>query len=129
MIVLEEIEVTLPSAAGADNVLRGVSLRLRAGETASLIGPSGSGKPTLLMTAGGLVRRSAGRIEVAGSDLSSLDEDELARFRRDAVGIVFQGFHLVATMTALENVALPLEFARRREAFEIAAESLAAVRL
>src|SRR5260370_35273930 len=115
MIVLEEIEVTLPSAAGADNVLRGVSLPLAAGETASLIGPSGSGKTTLLMTAAGLVRPSAGRIEVAGSDLSSLGEDELARFRRAAVGIVFQGFHLVPTMTALENVPLPLEFPGRRD--------------
>ena len=129
MFLLEDIEVTLTSAAGAVNVLRGVSLHLSAGETASLIGPSGSGKTTLLMTAAGLVRPSAGRIEVAGSDLSSLDEDGLARFRRDAVGIVFQGFHLVPTMTALENVALPLEFAGRRDAFEIAAESLAAVGL
>jgi putative ABC transport system ATP-binding protein len=129
MILLEDIEVTLTSAAGAVNVLRGVSLHLSAGETATLIGPSGSGKTTLLMTAAGLVRPSAGRIEVAGSDLSSLDEDGLARFRRGAVGIVFQGFHLVPTMTALENVALPLEFAGRRDAFEIAAESLEAVGL
>src|SRR5260370_25573295 len=129
MIVLEEIEVTLTSAAGAVNVLRGVSLHLSAGETASLIGPSGSGKTTLLMTAAGLVRPSAGRIEVAGSDLSSLDEDELARFRRDAVGIVFQGFHLVATMTALENVALPLEFAGRRDAFGTAETALERVGL
>jgi putative ABC transport system ATP-binding protein len=129
MILLRDIEVTLTSAAGAVNVLRGVSLRLAPGETASLIGPSGSGKTTLLMTAAGLVRPSAGRIEVAGTDLSTLDEDGLARFRRDTVGIVFQGFHLVPTMTALENVALPLEFAGRRDAFEIAAESLAAVGL
>jgi len=129
MILLETVAVTLTSAAGAVNVLRGVSLRMAAGETASLIGPSGSGKTTLLMTAAGLVRPSAGRVEVAGTDLSKLDEDGLARFRRDAVGIVFQGFHLVPTMTALENVALPLEFAGRRDAFEIAAESLAAVGL
>jgi putative ABC transport system ATP-binding protein len=129
MILLETVAVTLTSAAGAVNVLRGVSLRMAAGETASLIGPSGSGKTTLLMTAAGLVRPSAGRIEIAGTDLSKLDEDGLARFRRDAVGIVFQGFHLVPTMTALENVALPLEFAGRHDAFEIAAESLAAVGL
>jgi putative ABC transport system ATP-binding protein len=129
MILLANLEVTLTSAAGAVNVLRGVSLRLAAGETASLIGPSGSGKTTLLMAVAGLVRPSAGRIEVAGQDLSALDEDGLARFRRDAVGIVFQGFHLVPTMTALENVALPLEFAGRRDAFEIAQESLAAVGL
>jgi putative ABC transport system ATP-binding protein len=129
MILLETVAVTLTSAAGAVNVLRGVSLRMAAGETAALIGPSGSGKTTLLMTAAGLVRPSAGRVEVAGTDLATLDEDGLARFRRDAVGIVFQGFHLVPTMTALENVALPLEFARRRDAFEVAAESLAAVGL
>ena len=129
MILLETVAVTLTSAAGAVNVLRGVSLRMAAGETASLIGPSGSGKTTLLMTAAGLVRPSAGHVKVAGTDLSALDEDGLARFRRDAVGIVFQGFHLVPTMTALENVALPLEFAGRRAAFEIAAESLAAVGL
>jgi len=129
MILLETVAVTLTSAAGAVNVLRGVSLRMAAGETTSLIGPSGSGKTTLLMTAAGLVRPSAGRVEVAGTDLSKLDEDGLARFRRNAVGIVFQGFHLLPTMTALENVALPLEFAGRRDAFEIAAESLAAVGL
>jgi putative ABC transport system ATP-binding protein len=129
MILLETVAVTLTSAAGAVNVLRGVSLRIAAGETASLIGPSGSGKTTLLMAAAGLVRPSAGRIEIAGTDLATLDEDGLARFRRDAVGIVFQGFHLVPTMTALENVALPLEFAGRRDAFEIAVEALDAVGL
>src|SRR5690348_12206552 len=129
MILLEDIEVTLTSAAGAVNVLRGVSLHLSAGETASLIGPSGSGKTTLLMTVAVLVRPSAGRIEVAGSDLSSLDEDGLARFRRGAVGIVFQGFHLVPTMTALENVALPLEFAGRSDAFEAAGAALERVGL
>jgi putative ABC transport system ATP-binding protein len=129
MILLETVAVTLTSAAGAVNVLRGVTLGMAAGESAALIGPSGSGKTTLLMTAAGLLRPSAGRVEVAGTDLSALDEDGLARFRRDAVGIVFQGFHLVPTMTALENVALPLEFAGRRDAFEIAAEALAAVGL
>jgi putative ABC transport system ATP-binding protein len=129
MILLETVAVTLTSAAGAVNVLRGVSLRIAAGETASLIGPSGSGKTTLLMAAAGLVRPSAGRIEIAGTDLATLDEDGLARFRRDAVGIVFQGFHLVPTMTALENVALPLEFAGRRDAFEIAADALDSVGL
>jgi putative ABC transport system ATP-binding protein len=129
MIQLEDIEVTLTSAAGAVNVLRGISLRVSAGETASLVGPSGSGKTTLLMTAAGLVRPSRGRIRIAGADLAALDEDALARFRRGAVGIVFQGFHLVPTMTALENVALPLEFAGRGDAFAVAADSLAAVGL
>ena len=129
MILLEGVEVTLTSAAGAVNVLRGVTLAVGTGETVSLIGPSGSGKTTLLMTVAGLVRPSAGRVIVAGTDLAGLDEDGLARFRRDAVGIVFQAFHLVPTMTALENVALPLEFAGRREAFEVAADCLAAVGL
>jgi len=117
MILLEEVEVTLTSAAGAVNVLRGVSLRVAAVETVSLIGPSGSGKSTLLMTVAGLVRPNRGRVAVAGTDLATLDEDGLARFRRDNVGIVFQSFHLVPTMTALENVALPLEFAGRADAF------------
>ena len=129
MILLEGVEVTLTSAAGAVNVLRGVTLAVGTGETVSLIGPSGSGKTTLLMTVAGLVRPSAGRVIVAGTDLSALDEDGLARFRRDAVGIVFQAFHLVPTMTALENVALPLEFAGRSDAFEVAADCLAAVGL
>jgi putative ABC transport system ATP-binding protein len=129
MILLRDVEVTLTSAAGAVNVLRGVSLDARAGETVSLIGPSGSGKTTLLMTIAGLVRPSAGEVVVAGSDLGPLDEDGLARFRRDAMGIVFQAFHLVPTMTALENVALPLEFAGRRDAFGTAAACLASVGL
>ncbi|HYC12633.1 MAG TPA: ABC transporter ATP-binding protein, partial [Stellaceae bacterium] len=117
------------SAAGAVNVLRGVSLSIGRGESVSLVGPSGSGKTTLLMTIAGLVRPSAGRVVVAGTDLAGLNEDGLARFRRDAVGIVFQAFHLVPTMTALENVALPLEFAGRSDAFEIAAQALVSVGL
>jgi len=129
MILLSDVRVTLTSAAGAVNVLRGVSLAARAGEIVSLIGPSGSGKTTLLMTVAGLVRPSAGEVVVAGHDLGRLDEDGLARFRRDAVGIVFQAFHLVPTMTALENVALPLEFAGRRDAFAVAATCLADVGL
>ena len=129
MILLEGVEVTLTSAAGAVNVLRGVSLAVGRGETVSLIGPSGSGKTTLLMAVAGLVRPSAGRVVIAGADLAGLDEDGLARFRRDAVGIVFQAFHLVPTMTALENVALPLEFAGRRDAFEVSADCLASVGL
>ncbi|HTZ81031.1 MAG TPA: ABC transporter ATP-binding protein [Stellaceae bacterium] len=129
MILLRDVQVTLTSAAGAVNVLRGVSLAARAGETMSLIGPSGSGKTTLLMTVAGLVRPSAGEVVVAGHNLARLDEDGLARFRRDAVGIVFQAFHLVPTMTALENVALPLEFAGQRDAFAVAGDCLASVGL
>src|SRR5579864_550678 len=127
MILLEDVHLTLASAAGPVNVLRGVSLAVRAGETVSLIGPSGSGKSTLMMVTGGLERPSRGRVAVAGADLSALDEDGLARFRRDTIGIVFQAFHLIPTMTALENVAIPLELAGRSDAFEAAREKLAAV--
>ncbi|HUK08453.1 MAG TPA: ABC transporter ATP-binding protein [Stellaceae bacterium] len=129
MILLRDVEVTLTSAAGAVNVLRGISLSIEPGATVSLVGPSGSGKTTLLMTIAGLVRPNAGYVRVAGTDLAALDEDGLARFRREAIGIVFQAFHLVPTMTALENVALPLEFAARGDAFAVAADALDAVGL
>jgi len=129
MILLRDVEVTLTSAAGAVNVLRGISLSIEPGATVSLIGPSGSGKTTLLMTIAGLVRPNAGYVRVAGTDLAALDEDGLARFRREAIGILFQAFHLVPTMTALENVALPLEFAARGDAFAVAADALDAVGL
>jgi len=129
MILLDEVRLTLTSAAGPVNVLRGVSLCVGAGETVSLVGPSGSGKSTLMMVTGGLERPSAGRVVVAGADLARLDEDGLARFRRDAIGIVFQSFHLIPTMTALENVAIPLELAGRGDAFEAARAGLAAVGL
>ena len=129
MILLDDVRLTLTSAAGPVNVLRGVSLRIGAGETVSLVGPSGSGKSTLMMVTGGLERPSAGRVVVAGADLATLDEDGLARFRRDAIGIVFQSFHLVPTMTALENVAIPLELAGRPDAFAAARAGLEAVGL
>ncbi len=129
MVLLDDVHLTLASAAGAVNVLRGVSLKIAARETVSLVGPSGSGKSTLMMVTAGLERPSAGRVVVAGADLGSRDEDALARFRRDNIGIVFQSFHLIPTMTALENVAVPLELAGRSEAFEAAREGLAAVEL
>jgi len=129
MILLEDVHLTLASAAGAVNVLRGASLRVEAGETVSLVGPSGSGKSTLMMVTGGLERPSAGRVAVAGRDLAGLDEDDLARFRRDTIGIVFQSFHLIPTMTALENVAISLELAGRGDAFTAAHAGLAAVGL
>ena len=109
LVVLEDVSLTLGSAAGPVNILRGVSLEIAAGETVSLVGPSGSGKSTLMMVVGGLERASAGRVRVDGHDLGALNEDALARLRRDRMGIVFQAFHLIPTMTALENVALPLE--------------------
>jgi putative ABC transport system ATP-binding protein len=129
LIRLEDVRLTLASAAGPVNVLRGISLSIAAGTTVGLVGPSGSGKSTLMMVLGGLERASAGQVEVAGFDLNALDEDSLARFRRDNVGIVFQSFHLVPTMTALENVAVPLELAGRKDAFAAAREGLEAVGL
>jgi len=129
MILLEEVALTLASAGGAVNVLRGVSLDIQPGESVGLMGPSGSGKTTLMMVVAGLERPSSGEVQVAGRDLGKLDEDGLARFRRDNVGIVFQSFHLVPTMNALENVAIPLELAGRRDAFERARAFLAEVGL
>jgi putative ABC transport system ATP-binding protein len=129
MILLDEVHLTLASAAGAVNVLRGASLSVAAGERVSLVGPSGSGKSTLMMVTGGLERPSRGRVVVAGTDLAALDEDALARFRRATIGIVFQSFHLIPAMTALENVAIPLELAGRADAFAAARDGLAAVGL
>ena len=117
------------AGAGQVNILRGVDLRLAEGEAVGLVGPSGSGKTSLLMLLAGLERATGGRLTVAGQDLSRLDEDGLARFRRDTLGIVFQAFHLVPTMTALENVAIPLEFAGRGDAFERARAALDSVGL
>jgi putative ABC transport system ATP-binding protein len=129
LVVLEDIHLTLESPAGSVNILRGVSLEIAAGETVSLIGPSGSGKSTVMMVMGGLERPSAGRVWLDGNDLGALNEDALARLRRVHIGIVFQAFHLIPTMTALENVALPLELGGRRDAFSAAARGLAAVGL
>ncbi len=129
IVRLEDVHLTLASMAGAVNILRGITLEVAAGETVGLVGPSGSGKSSLMMVTAGLERASAGRVSVAGVDLSAMDEDALARFRRDHVGIVFQDFHLVPTMTALENVAIPLEFAGAADAFGRAAEALASVGL
>ncbi|WP_343713614.1 ABC transporter ATP-binding protein [Inquilinus sp.] len=128
-IRLTDVHLELASAAGPVNILRGIDLSVGAGEVVSIVGPSGSGKSSLMMLVGGLERPSRGKVEVAGRELSALSEDRLALFRRDHVGIVFQNFHLVPTMTALENVAIPLEFAGSRDAFEQAAERLRAVGL
>jgi putative ABC transport system ATP-binding protein len=129
MIRLNNVHLTLGSLAGAVHILRGIDLDIADGETAAIVGPSGSGKSTMMMVVAGLERPSAGTVEVAGQDLGKLDEDGLALFRRDRVGIVFQNFHLVPTMTALENVAIPLEFAGRRDAFAAARAGLDAVGL
>jgi putative ABC transport system ATP-binding protein len=129
LVTVEDVHLTLGSAAGPVNILRGISLAIEAGETVSVVGPSGSGKSTLLMVLGGLERPSAGRVRLEGTDLGGLGEDALARLRRERMGIVFQSFHLIPTMTALENVAIPLELGGRRNAFADAAAGLAAVGL
>ena len=123
------MRLTLPSEAGPVDILRGVDLEIGRGESVGLVGPSGSGKSTLMAVVAGLERPSAGAVTVAGQRIDSLDEDRLALFRRDHVGVVFQSFHLMPTMSALENVAIPLELAGRRDAFGRAAAGLEAVGL
>jgi putative ABC transport system ATP-binding protein len=115
MVEIKNLHLSLIGGAGPVNILRGVDLLVKRGETISIVGPSGAGKTTLLMALSGLERPSSGHIRIADTDLASISEDDLARFRRKHVGIVFQSFHLVPTMTALENVALPLEFAAARD--------------
>jgi putative ABC transport system ATP-binding protein len=128
-VILKDIQLKLASAAGEVNILRGLDLQVAAGEAVGLVGPSGSGKTSLLMLIAGLERATAGALTVAGTDISRLGEDELARFRGRHIGIVFQNFHLVPTMTALENVALPLEFAGASDAMHRARMHLEAVGL
>ena len=128
-IQLDDIHLRLSSDAGEVNILRGIDLDIKRGETIGLVGPSGSGKTSMLMVIAGLERPTEGAVHVAGNDITHLNEDKLALFRREHTGIVFQNFHLVPTMTALENVALPLEFAGRAHAFEAAREQLDAVGL
>ncbi len=129
IVDLADIHLNLRSGAGEVNILRGVDLQVSAGETVSVVGPSGAGKSTLMMIMGGLERPTSGRVTVAGQDIGSMDEDALARFRRDNVGIVFQAFRLIPTMTALENAAIPLELAGHEDAFEAARASLEKVGL
>ena len=129
MIVTRNLFVTLPSQAGAVNIIRGIDLSISSGETVGLIGPSGSGKSTLLMVLAGLEPASQGQVIVSGHDYANMDEEALSRFRRSNVGIVFQSFHLVPTMTAVENVALPLELAGVGSAFEKAEAMLEEVGL
>ena len=128
-IDLQDVRLNLASAAGAVNILNGVNLSVGDGETIALWGPSGSGKSSLLMVAAGLEAASSGRVVIGGTDITRMNEDALARFRRGRVGIVFQSFHLIPTMTALENVAVPLELLGVREAFEHARIELDAVGL
>jgi putative ABC transport system ATP-binding protein len=129
MIELRDVHVTLTSSAGPVKILRGIDLEVAAGTSMSVVGPSGSGKSTLLAVIGGIERPTSGTVEVAGRDLGSLDEDALAAFRGRQIGILFQAFHLIPTMTALENVAVPLELAGARNAFDEAEARLAEVHL
>ena len=128
-IRLAQVDVSLPSDAGMVHILKRVDLEIVPGEAVAVVGPSGSGKSTLLMVIAGLEAATRGQVEVASHDLGSMDEDALAVFRRDNIGIVFQAFHLIPTMTALENVAVPLEFAGAGDAFDRAAAELDAVGL
>ena len=120
IIALNDVSLTLLSRAGPVEILKGVDLDVTAGESVAIVGPSGSGKTSLLMVVAGLERATSGRVRVAGREFNGLDEDSLALIRGANIGIVFQSFHLVSTMTALENVALPLEFAGKPDAFETA---------
>ena len=129
IVWLRDVHLHVGAAAGQVNILRGLDLTIAAGETVAVIGPSGSGKSTMMMIAGGLERQTSGSVRVAGHDLSQMSEDQLALFRRDRVGIVFQSFHLIPAMTALENVAVPLELAGRDDAFAAAERGLDAVGL
>src|SRR5215470_808698 len=128
-IALDGVNLSLGQGAARVHILKGIDLHIGSGEAVGLVGPSGSGKSTLLMVMAGLERADTGTVAVAGENLSALDEDALARFRGRNVGIVFQSFHLIPTMTALENVAVPLELAGLADAHERAARELGAVGL
>ncbi|MCY4549774.1 MAG: ATP-binding cassette domain-containing protein [Defluviicoccus sp.] len=129
LVRLDRIELSLDSAAGRVDILRGIDLSVGRGETISVVGPSGSGKTSLMMVIAGLERQTGGSVAIAGRDLAALDEDQLARLRLENIGIVFQNFHLVPTMTALENVAVPRELGGSAAAFAEAAAALERVGL
>ena len=128
-ITLRGVNLSLGRGAARVHILRDIDVHIGRGEAVGMLGPSGSGKSTLLMVMTGLERPDAGSVVVAGQELQKLDEDRLARFRGKNVGIVFQAFHLIPTMTALENVAVPLEFAGAVDALSRAERELAAVGL
>lgn len=129
LLSLTDARLSLDGNAGRVDILKGITLEVRRGETLGLVGPSGSGKSSLLMLMGGLERATGGQVRALGHDLTALGEDALARVRRDHMGVVFQSFHLIPTMTALENVATPMELAGEADAFDRAEAELAAVGL
>ena len=129
ILSLKDARLTLDGNAGKVDILHGLSLDVTKGETLALTGPSGSGKSSLLMLMGGLERATGGLVTALGHDLTTMTEDQLARFRRDHMGVVFQSFHLIPTMTALENVATPLELAGHADAFDRAEAELDAMGL
>ncbi|QIK79916.1 ABC transporter ATP-binding protein [Sphingomonas piscis] len=129
MISARNIRLTLGARGAETEILKGVDLDIRAGESLAILGPSGSGKSSLMAVLSGLERATSGELTVAGVDYSSLSEDDLARARRGKIGIVLQAFHLLPTMTALENVAVPLELAGASDAFATAEAELMAVGL
>ena len=129
VLSLTDAKLSLMGNAGRVDILRGISIEVQQGETLGLVGPSGSGKSSLLMLMGGLEQATSGRVTALGSDLTRMTEDQLALFRRDNMGVVFQSFHLIPTMTALENVATPLELAGAHDAFTRAMAELEAMGL
>ncbi|MGR3468350.1 MAG: ABC transporter ATP-binding protein [Shimia sp.] len=129
ILSLTDVSLSLDGNAGRVDILHGITLDVARGSSVGLVGPSGSGKSSLLMVMGGLERATGGTVTALGRDLTNLNEDALARFRRDHMGVVFQSFHLIPTMTALENVAVPLELAGARDAFDRAQAELEAVGL
>ena len=129
VLALTDVCLTLVGNVGPVDILKGITLAIGKGETVGLVGPSGSGKSSLLMLMGGLERATGGEVLALGQDLTTMDEDGLARFRRGNMGVVFQSFHLIPTMTALENVALPMELANVADAFPRALTELESVGL
>ena len=129
VLSITNAQLSLDGNAGRVDILHDISLDVASGETLGLVGPSGSGKSSLLMVMGGLEQATGGQVTALGHDLTTMNEDQLALFRRDNMGVVFQSFHLIPTMTALENVATPLELAGVRDAFDRAEAELRAVGL
>jgi len=124
ILSLSDIQLTLPASTGDVSILRGVSLSLPIGKSVAIVGPSGSGKTSLLMICAGLLKPKSGTILFEGADITGSNEDQLAKLRRDTMGIVFQNFHLIPTMTAIENVAIPMELAKLPDAQKLAEQAL-----